>query len=92
LEQSSEDALWLGEAPGLLTFPSDAAVIREYAAKVRFSRLALEPCTDPAVAAFKIGGLPTWLQGDETPKSSARIAVNFLLQLPQGYTFQDVCG
>jgi hypothetical protein len=60
-----------------------------YQKRVIFKPLALHKTADMAVDDNKIGGTPTWLLGDESPKTYAgRLPMFFLLQLQAELQFE----
>jgi hypothetical protein len=77
-----------------LVFPtSEALVNEEYIQRVKFVRLRLDPSDNPLTLGHKIGGIPTWVLGDETPGGYAgNSEALFLLQLEQGLEFETVEG
>jgi len=76
-----------------LVFETAKAVLHAaYKEKVAFRRLDLEPA-NPKVEGNKIGGSPTWLQEDESPKTYAgKVPMFFLLQIERGFQFPTVPG
>jgi hypothetical protein len=77
-----------------LVFPTGTGVVRqEYTPRVTFYPITLEHSPDPAVQAHKVGGVPSWVLEDESPRSyGSDRSMFFLLQLLQELTFDTVSG
>ena len=77
-----------------LVFDTARASLRStYSEKVSFRRFRLIASDDPTVPGSKIGGVPNWLLGDETPGTYAgSVPMAFLMQLQVGFRFETVKG
>jgi hypothetical protein len=68
---------------------ADALVRPTYTEKVRFKRLELLPASGAHWGKDKIGGVPDWIQHDESPGTyGPDIPMFFLMQLCEGRTFE----
>ena len=72
----------------ILVFPTElAAIKRGFVERVKFRRLRLV-AVQGDFEGSKIGGDPTWLLEDESPKSyGGEVAMFFLMQLEGGFKF-----
>jgi hypothetical protein len=73
-----------------LVFETALATIHEgYVERVKFKRVNLESVADPNMDFHKVGGNPTWVLEDESPKSyGKKIPMFFILQLLPGFQFE----